>query len=96
MCSLTPALVLVCWQAVSKVNQRVAQLLHLFEINENKCVAQFLHLCWCAGKLFQRLEMENQRVAQLLHLFWCAVRLFQRVETENQRVAQLLHLFWKI
>ena len=57
-------------------------------LNENKRVAQLLHLFWCAATLFQVWLNENQRVAQLLHLFCCAARLFQVLLKENERVAQ--------
>ena len=73
MCSSTPALVLVCCQAVF--------------VDENQRVAQLLHLFWCASRPFQVVVNENQRVAQLLHLFWCAARLFQVLLNENQGVA---------
>ena len=80
---LTPAVALVCCQAVLN-----------FLLHDNQCVAQLLHLLWGAARLFPVLLNENQRVAQLLHLFWCPDMLFPVLVNGNERVAPLLHLFW--
>ena len=64
-------------------NQRVAQLLHLFQavlpgvlLNENQRVAQLLHLFWYAARLFQVLLNETQRLVNYCTWFGVA-RLFQ-------------------